>query len=589
MGKKTVIFYTAAAVAFICSGIAASAQDLNPTVEVSRRYEGSLMEVHKPVMGMALPDSVDKFNFDFDYSVFENPFRSSYEFSPAMLNINLAPDAGGGRKLYFKAGAGYSLHPALDLVWTPVAKGGFSMSVYASHRSYFGRYRSLSPSVSGDGMLGITGDGGSFSGHDALSSAGISGSYDWKRGGLYFDAGYYGTALKDTLLSRNYDGVDIKFGVFSKDNTGDRFIYKADVAYRYAEDKVRLSGDAGKVWLGEHDFSFDAAFGNAFKECHSLFVEMGFDMASYPGHFGSFAGTASLTPKYAYVKNRWRIGAGVRFALLFRDNAPGTPVPMNTHGGQVVYPDVDISFEAIRRHMDIYLEVGGGPDINRYSSLLGSNRHIVPVYNPSGMPLVDSSEERLSATVGLRGNIASRFRYDLKAGYANLANSPLEMVYAENSGTGEALYRAGLGYSSYQKFFAGLDWAWVSQDVEADGYFAYTATDVKSRSDYLFAPAAFSGYARILYNWNGRIRAGVDCGFSSRRTGGIHASDPALQQSGRLVVPGYADLGAYLEFAMTRKFSLWCRGGNLLNSTIQRVPLYAESGIYFTAGICLNL
>ena len=54
-------------------------------------------------------------------------------------------------------------------------------------------------------------------------------------------------------------------------------------------------------------------------------------------------------------------------------------------------------------------------------------------------------------------------------------------------------------------------------------------------------------------------------------------------------IPGYADLGIYFEFATSRALSFWVRGGNLLNMTIQRNPLFAEKGINFTAGICLNL
>ena len=54
-------------------------------------------------------------------------------------------------------------------------------------------------------------------------------------------------------------------------------------------------------------------------------------------------------------------------------------------------------------------------------------------------------------------------------------------------------------------------------------------------------------------------------------------------------IPAYADLGLSFEYALSRKLSLWARGGNLLNMTIQRTPLYAEGGINFTAGICLNL
>ena len=54
-------------------------------------------------------------------------------------------------------------------------------------------------------------------------------------------------------------------------------------------------------------------------------------------------------------------------------------------------------------------------------------------------------------------------------------------------------------------------------------------------------------------------------------------------------IPGYADLGVYAEYVTSRSLSFWLRGGNLLNMTIQRNPLYAEKGPYFTAGICLNL
>ena len=53
-------------------------------------------------------------------------------------------------------------------------------------------------------------------------------------------------------------------------------------------------------------------------------------------------------------------------------------------------------------------------------------------------------------------------------------------------------------------------------------------------------------------------------------------------------IPGYADLGINFEYAFNRRISLWARGGNLLNMTIQRSPLFAEGGINFTAGICLN-
>ena len=51
----------------------ASAQNLNPTVQVTNDYEGKLMEVNKQNVAMAIPDSLLKFDWNFNYSVFDNP------------------------------------------------------------------------------------------------------------------------------------------------------------------------------------------------------------------------------------------------------------------------------------------------------------------------------------------------------------------------------------------------------------------------------------------------------------------------------------------------------------------------------------
>ena len=79
----------------------------------------------------------------------------------------------------------------------------------------------------------------------------------------------------------------------------------------------------------------------------------------------------------------------------------------------------------------------------------------------------------------------------------------------------------------------------------------------------------------------------MDCLFATGRQGSV--IDQLLSQTYEARIPGYADLGIYFEYAATRSLSFWLRGGNLLNMTIQRNPVYAEKGVNFTVGICLNL
>jgi hypothetical protein len=84
----------------------ASAQNLDPTVVVSRDYEGKLMEVHKPRIEMAVPDSVLRFDLDFDYSVSDSPYKGAYDFTPYVLDMRPAASVRETNNLYLNAGAG---------------------------------------------------------------------------------------------------------------------------------------------------------------------------------------------------------------------------------------------------------------------------------------------------------------------------------------------------------------------------------------------------------------------------------------------------------------------------------------------------
>ena len=70
-------------------------QNFNPTVEVTNTYQGNASEVHKPLLGMNVPDSLLRFDLDFDYEVFEKPYQGAYSFKPYMLNMRPAKDALG--------------------------------------------------------------------------------------------------------------------------------------------------------------------------------------------------------------------------------------------------------------------------------------------------------------------------------------------------------------------------------------------------------------------------------------------------------------------------------------------------------------
>ena len=553
MKKITIIL------AGLCLAAGLQAQNLDPTVEVSRAYEGKLIEVRKPVIEMCVPDTLYKFDLGFDYSVFENPYRGSYEFSPYMMDMRPESNLQKPSQFYMRAGAGYTLHPVFDLLWSPDFKGGFSMDVYGMHKSYIGEYRP---------MMGVDG----YDGYDLLSKAGVDMGYDWSRTALDFGASYYGAAVKDFAQQRACNAVDAYCSIGSKKPWTDGFLYNVGVGYRFSD-------DASALPLRGHEVKLDATFGPSFGDGNRVFFDLGMDMNAYSGTLSTSLARFYLVPHYVYDKGILHLDLGFRLSYA--------QVADLDVKNQVIYPALKMSVAVIPDAMRLYVNAGGGEKLNTYSSLLAGNHHVGLGYQRSyktdldqtgetvaGMDysgLFKPSMERVSAELGLEGRISSFFSYNLRGGYTNNANA----LFDGAETVSEGVYRPFIGYSDYQSAFAALDWDMNFRCVRFDGMVKYTR--YWDYDQTMFAPSSLTGDAEVLYNWRRRIYAGVDCIFATSRS-----------NSEGLKVPGYADLGVYAEYAMNNNISFWLRGGNLLNMEVQRTFFYAEKGINFTAGICLN-
>ncbi|MBO4585774.1 MAG: hypothetical protein J5675_04145, partial [Bacteroidales bacterium] len=129
--------------ALLALSLGAAAQNLNPTVEVTNTYKREASGIEKPNQLLPLPDSVTRFNYDFDYTVRNTPYRGSYEFKP--YNVQLKPNARPvtESQLFAKLGAGYGFHPVAELVWTPVSSSNMHINLYGNYNAYLGKYRDI--------------------------------------------------------------------------------------------------------------------------------------------------------------------------------------------------------------------------------------------------------------------------------------------------------------------------------------------------------------------------------------------------------------------------------------------------------------
>lgn len=569
-------------------------QNFNPTVEVTNTYQGNASEVHKPLLGMNVPDSLLRFDLDFDYEVFEKPYQGAYSFKPYMLNMRPAKDAWRGRQLYLKAGAGYTLHPQFEFVFSPEQSGPFQMSVYASHKSYFGNYHEIKPELQ-DGLYRMKKSGGKFGGYDALTSAGFDGRYNWDRTILSFGIGYYGLAAKDSVMSRSYNAFDFNARVRSNNDSESYFLYDIELRGRVANDGLDYKSFSFPEGVSvdkqnENWVLLDGLVGPVVNNSRSILVGFEAESASYSRFYDGNVGRVALIPSYRFKSGRWNLNLGVKLEFMFRNDADTLSFgKMGGGKGQIVYPDAHISFAA-GGNVALYADATGGSRLNTYSSQISENHHlnpsllVAPVYELI-TPLVDNTVEKVNARIGVRGSAASSFQFDVNGGVGLYGNALMESGFFNAEGD----LVPSLTYSDINLIYANVLLGWKSNRVKVDADFRYRGVSFpdKDAMNLGFALPKYSGGLRATYDISSRLYAGVAVEASSWREGKCVSA--VSEELAKVRVPGYVDLGVNCGYKFNRKLEFWLESGNLLCQAIQRNPFYAEKGPWVTAGVSLNL
>lgn len=560
---------------------AAFAQNLNPTVEVTNAYQGKLMDVKRQDVPMAVPDSLLKFDWDFNYSVFENPYKGAYEFTPYMIEMKPDVTPSDARRFYARIGAGYSLHPEGVVYWNPQLGPKFTLSVYDRFKGYWGNYVDINDRKNpyyGSDMANVAGLGARFNANKFVVS--LDGDFDWIRTReLLFDGnnvlkggGKIGIESVNTKhffygLSAHYSGL--------KNTVNNHFVSKDDetvmVPVEFAEDNFGGEFSAG-VRIGRK---------------HSLKVDAAFDRYVFGDGETNYASTNdvfSVTPSYSFIFKRGSISIGATYADVLKDELyfnPDTPDNVD-YLVKNFYPDVNASFEVLRDALVISAKFTGGLKFNSYGSYLLDNHHFNSSLS-SRYPstLGQASVNTFDAALGLSGRVTNRFQYKADAGYARWYHAPLDGVL-ESYGSHYYI----LAMANYGIAYADIDAAFLSDSFTAAAHFRIQDAALKSVSYALTLPH-FVGDAMVEYNWNHRIFAGVNAEWMSTRRYGY--GQMAIDPSYHYTAYGWLDLGVQLEYKFAGKCSVWAKGGNLLNQEVMRNCMYAEKGPYFTLGICLGL
>lgn len=566
--KKSGYILAAAVAAVICQRVGAQNGSLNQTVQVTNVFEGKAAISKKPVSKVTVPDSLYKFDLNFDYSGFENPYKGNDEFNPFYTELDLAPMSDRGNKFYMKAGAGYHLAPTLDLSYTMVRGKGFNLGAYAENRSYLGKYWNI---MSPAGSRYIYPNGKDTKGYDVATKAGINGRADWQNANLRFDVGYEGFqnsidpgCIGTTVSQRNYNGADVTLAASSNSDLssadGDTWQWNAVLGFSYGHDAHSLQKEKT---AHENNARAGLSFAYSFRSGSALGVEADCDFTYglyrySPNDYSGYV--LKVTPSYHYFGDRVRISAGL--GLMFSDGKDGEKAVQNSNAF-LLYPAIKFNWTAVKGYLDVYASSDAD------GSLYGSRQEALQY----GFYLSNKSlalTKRFTADVGLRGNICDVFHYDLSGGYRTGYLTPVVRVVDSQS----ASLMPELFYDNLKDFFAK-----ASFKADAGGFTFMGDVEYRyflQRNDLAVAPPALRARLDACYDYIDRLAVYAGASYTSEYVAGAYTA------------PQYFSLHAGLRYFITHNVGLYLEGDNLLNNACQVIPLVARRGICISAGVVLN-
>jgi len=542
----------AIAVMALCAPL--SAQNINQSVQVTNEYESRFSDFQKTGPSLQVPDSLYRFDYSFDYSVFETPYKGSYEFSPYRISVTPEARLYDGSKFFLRLGAGYTIHPQFEMAWQMLQTPDFAIGVFAEAGGYAGRYS----------RRGVA---ESFSGHDLNGRIGLGGQYLRPAVRLSYHFGYEGIFAgeggAEPYFRSGFSSVIAAGRIQSRERPGNQMFYDIDLQYRYSSDGGRSEGQVSAS--GENNLRVAVSAGPVLASKYRILIDGLFELESLRGDdyykvadshgelFGGMrmASLGSIKPHVDFLLGPVRLDAGVRV-----DYSKGTE-----QGAFSVSPDVTARMALLDADMELVAGVSGGQyiqshyavkQLNHFAFMMGSSAKI--------------SREKLHVRAGLQGHAASRLQYELEAGYVSYQGMPLASLYGVLPVDYNAAYVQGR-----------FSWRGPRLELDADAKYSYLRLNTLCAA---FAPPAFVGELRGRYNWENRTWAGLFVEAQSSRL--------SLASDG-MWIPWFANLGLTFEYRIDPRWTFWAEAGNLLGMAIERAPGFIEKGQYGTVGFSLKL
>lgn len=541
----------------LCTG--AFAQNMNPTVTVTNRYDNGISDYQMQTPRTLIPDSLYHFDLNFNYTGFDIEYKGNDAFNPIHTELDMSTRPYEGKNFSMKAAGGYAVPVLVDINAVLKSYGRFRLGCFASNDSFWGRYDRILPY---EGNV-LYPDSKTLRGFDSRTKIGLDGRWDWQRSYLMFDVKYDGihSSINETGLVNMYNSAVVN-GLFRYRSDG---CFRMGIDAGYAFGGYEAGAKSSPLTLMENIYKAGLSLSFTIAKVHGISLEGSFRMTDAFGanqKGASFGGyTLQLSPiYYFYGDDVFYVGAGV--SLLYSASVANVTTGADFTG----FPYLKLRWKAHKDYLTVYADASLDGEVWG----VGSNARENVFY------VADSQKsivKNYKTALGFKGAIAGKLYYDVHAGYSDVQNAPLCAV------TMSSAFGAPLTYVIHEKDLRSVN---AGAEIRARfGCFSMTA-------DALYRYFINAEQMTALPSW---MEASADLKWDIRKRAWIHvgAAYKSDYKAGDYKVPYYVDLKAGVGFNIRKSFAVFVEGANLLNYSRQNVPLYSRSGFELTAGIKLLL
>ena len=588
-------------------------QRIDPTVEVKRDFESTLIEINKGLLETSINDTLNSLNLDFNYTIFEKPYRDMYEFSP-LPSLKLKNNRyAAAPSFYAKISAGAPLATNNELYFMPLANKSkasinHNLLIGGYYNGFFGKLPLQEYSPSYGEFITID---SKVAANNSKIGAIAKYSYSWLQGelnagvefsnkkslfyGYNFGTLYnYGTTstleyLKDNASSSlNTFIANLNIKSYAAQESRNKFKYLLDFTYKNSGNKVILdnkilnsssssynsSNNATK--LGENLIAIKGEFGPTIGKYNQFLIAFESQFAfSYNSTSNSY-GFIEFTPQYRYENGNITLNIGANISVPYNSNKRSSKIDYNRYHN-MFSPYVNFSFELAKDKLWFYAVADGNTQLNDQASLLEKNSWYLPI----GRALISSTP--YSFRGGFRGKFADKVSYNIYTGYAKR----LGMLQFITPFDGQYFTPA---YSTHSQFFAGGDINIKTESFNGGVKMQYNSYSTGKNATLLpdeFKPFGYSPLEALIYaqyTYRERITIGANLNYRYKTPTYISSSNNSYVA----YLESFANLLMFVNYKINNKIGVFINGGNILNSRVQYLPFYLEQGINFAAGATIK-